>query len=194
MAMICLKKTRAGRAGMLASRPRGDRGGRRDYTRPLVKENPIVPSEVSPGAASAPGRRGLAAAAALLALILAGCGKTEQPPPPPAAALSAEQQTVLQALNRLGEEQVSGRSHRYDFRPPCTLVVHEQLDGKPKPEAQVPIKGIELRVIEYVAGRGFGLKGAVAGRPGSVDLFESAAEANAKEAGDLVGRLAAGCG
>jgi hypothetical protein len=127
-------------------------------------------------------------------LLLAACGDAKPPPPPaPSAALSPEQRTVIDTLNRLGQEEVAGRTHAYEFQPPCTLVVHERFEARPKPGVPVALKGIEVRVLEYVAGAGFGLKATVPGTPGSFDVFESKHDATAKEAGELVRRLAATC-
>jgi hypothetical protein len=145
---------------------------------------------------SATPTRPLRSLAAALAgsLALAACGDPAPPPArPPAAPLPAAQQTVIDALNRLGLEDVSGRTHAYEFQAPCTLIVHERFQGRPKAGLPVALKGIEVRVLEYVAGAGFGLKGSVPGVPGSVDLFESKLEATANEAGELVRRLAATC-
>jgi hypothetical protein len=134
------------------------------------------------------------AAALAGTLLLAACGDPKPPPPPaPSVPLSPEQRTVIDALNRLGQEDVAGRTHAYEFRPPCTLVVHERFEARPKPGVPVALKGIEVRVLEYVAGAGFGLKASVPGAPGSFDVFESKHDATAKEAGELVRRLAATC-
>jgi hypothetical protein len=100
---------------------------------------------------------------------------------------------VIDTLNRLGQENVSGRTHAYTLQPPCTRVVHERFEARPTPPLSVALKGIELSVVEYVAGAGFGLKARVPGTPGSLDLFESRSEDTAKAAGELVRRLAATC-
>jgi hypothetical protein len=133
------------------------------------------------------------AAALAGTLLLAACGDPKPPPPAPSAALSPEQRTVIDTLNRLGQEEVAGRTHAYEFQPPCTLVIHERFEARPKPGVPVALKGIEVRVLEYVTGAGFGLKATVPGAPGSFDVFESKHDATAKEAGELVRRLAATC-
>jgi hypothetical protein len=139
-------------------------------------------------------RSALRRAIVLAALVTAAaCGDPPATAPPARDALRPEQHAILETLNRLGAEEVAGRSHAYGFRAPCSLVVVERLDGRPKAEADLPLKGVELEVLEYVGDRGFGLKGSVPGRPGTADLFESRHEAVAQQAGELIARLAATC-
>jgi hypothetical protein len=130
----------------------------------------------------------------MLALLLAACGD-EQPKVArsPQAPLSPELQQIVQSLNALGTEEVAGRSHQYQLRSACLLVIEERLHGKRKGETEVPLRALVTKVIPYIDGSGFGLKGEVPGGPSSLDLFDSKSEATAAKAGELVTQLSARC-
>lgn len=134
------------------------------------------------------------ARACILALLLAACG--DEPPkvaPGPQAPLSPESQQIVQSLNALGAEEVAGRSHQYRLQSTCLLVVEERLHGKRKGETEVPLRALATKVIPYIDGSGFGLKGQAPGGPSSLDLFDVKSEATAAKAGDLIAQLSARC-
>jgi hypothetical protein len=130
----------------------------------------------------------------MLALLLAACGD-EQPKvaAPPHAPLPPESQQTVQSLNALGTEEVAGRSHQYRLQSTCLLVVEERLYGKRKGETEVPLRALATKVIPYIDGSGFGLKGQAPGGPSSLDLFDSKTEATAAKAGELIAQLAVRC-
>jgi hypothetical protein len=160
-----------------------------------------VSSHRSPSAhprrgADRPSSGGVAASAqaCALALLLAACGDEQRKPAAgPQAPLSAEQQQILRSLNELGTEDVAGRTHQYELRSECVLVVEERLHGKRKGETEVPLRGLSTKVIPYIDGTGFGLKAQAPGGPSSLDVFDSKSEAPAVKAGELLAQLSARC-
>ena len=141
-----------------------------------------------------PGQTATWARGCMLALLFAACGdekpdvaRSQQAP------LSPESQQIVQSLNALDPEGVAGRSHQYRLQSTCLLVVEERLHGKRKGETEVPLRGLVTKVIPYIDGSGFGLKGQAPGGPSSLDLFDSKSEATAAKAGELVAQLSARC-
>jgi hypothetical protein len=84
-------------------------------------------------------------------------------------------------------------TYRYGFEPPCTLIIREQLDSKPKTESKVPLKGLSTRILRYMGQDAFGVKGYLPGDSASVDLFDSRSESTARSFAALIERLAASC-
>lgn len=130
----------------------------------------------------------------MLALLLAACGdekpevaRGQQAPLPP------ESQQIVQSLDALGIEEVAGRSHQSRLQSACLLVVEERLHGKRKGETEVPLRALASKVMPYIDGAGFGLKGQVPGGPSSLNLFDSKTDATAAKAGELVAQLSARC-